>query len=172
MKTTSISSALLLGSILISSCAPPEAAIQTAIASTADAISSQELPPTATIAPTSTKTAAPTSTPTPTSTPVPIGEWIIGKWSGAMTNSNGDKIPAFWSFLDGGVMLVEIPLADVSYGAEWRLEGTRLHITTELDPENPTYRDVEFVSEDLMILTKDESGIRETWMREQAATAQ
>ena len=62
-------------------------------------------------------------------------------------------------------MVVEITMFDVSYGAEWYIQENRLHITTELDPENPTYRDIEFVSDDVILLTKDEAGIKETWTR-------
>lgn len=62
-------------------------------------------------------------------------------------------------------MTIELSHAGISYGAEWYVEGGRIHIITEVDPNNPTYRDVEFVSSDVMVLTKQESGIKETWTR-------
>jgi hypothetical protein len=145
--------------IILSACGTSESAIQTAIAQTEAAN------------PTETKTPKPTNTPTftitPTNTPKPppIEERIIGKWSGVMTNKNGDKIPAFWTFLDGGVMVIELNPFGFSYGAEWHVEGSRIHIIPETDPNDQTYRDVEFVTDDVMILTKEEADIRETWTR-------
>jgi hypothetical protein len=94
-----------------------------------------------------------------------IEERIIGKWSGAQTNANGDKIPATWEFLEGGIMIVEVVGMGFSYGAEWSVEGNRINLVTELAPDDPTYRDVEFVSDDVIKLTKQESGIEETWSR-------
>lgn len=95
----------------------------------------------------------------------PIEKRIIGTWSGAMTNKEGEKIPASWTFMDGGIMLIEINILEYRYGAEWSVEGNRIHIIPETDPNNPTYRDVEFVTDDVMILTKEEAGIKETWTR-------
>jgi hypothetical protein len=60
---------------------------------------------------------------------------------------------------------VEVFGFGITYGADWYVEGNRLHIITELDPDTPTYRDVEFVSDDLMLFTKDEAEITETWTR-------
>jgi hypothetical protein len=90
---------------------------------------------------------------------------IIGKWSGLQTSSSGDKVPAIWQFLEGGVMVIQFPAVSISYGAEWSVDGNRITIVTEIDPANPTYRDVEFLSDDVMRLTKDESGIEEIWTR-------
>jgi len=170
MKITRLSVFLLVASIFLSACGASEAEVQTAIAMTANANSPTPSPIPATSTPEITDTPVPTSTPTPTDTPQPPPneERIIGTWSGAMTNANGDKLPATWTIIEGGVMVIEVLVFDVSYGAEWRVEGDRIHITTELDPDNPTYRDIEFVNDDLMILTKDESEIRETWTRENA----
>lgn len=88
---------------------------------------------------------------------------LIGKWSGAQTNPQGDKIPATWEFLEGGTMVVTVVPLDITYGAEWSVDGNRINIATELDPENPTYRDVEFVSDDVIRLTKGDTV--ETWTR-------
>lgn len=93
----------------------------------------------------------------------PLEQRIIGKWSGVLTNVNGDKIPANWEFIEGGAMVVKIIGLDVSYGGKWLVEGSRINFTTELDPEKSNYRDVEFVSEDTMKLTKE--GIEETFTR-------
>jgi hypothetical protein len=95
----------------------------------------------------------------------PLEERIIGTWSGAQTNVNGDKIPATWQFLEGGTMVVKITGTDISYGADWSVEGNRINLTTELAPDEPTYRDVEFVSDDVISMTKAESNIEETWTR-------
>ena len=136
-----------------------QATVQASIAETQAAI------PTETYTPAPTNTPSPTDTPLPTETPEPppIEERILGKWSGAMTNIQGDKIPATWTFMEGRVMVVNINLLGVSYGAEWYVEGNRIHIISELDPNNPTYRDVEFVSDNVIILTKED--IQETWTR-------
>ena len=91
----------------------------------------------------------------------PIEERIVGTWSGLQTSTNGEKVPATWQFLEGGTMVVQI--ASFSYGAEWSVDGNRVNIATELDPDNPTYRDVEFVSDDVMRMTKED--IEETWAR-------
>ena len=169
---------IVFGEIL-SACTTSESAIQTAIAQTEAAKPTEtETPkptntptltftPEPTITPTNTQTPSPTFTETPTDTPEPpsIEERIIGKWSGAMTNTSGDKILAFWTFIDGGVMIVEINIFGYSYGAKWYVEGSRIHVITEIDPNNPTYRDAEFVTDDVMILTKEESDIKETWTR-------
>lgn len=111
--------------------------------------------------PTSTFTPEPTSTPEP----LPTEKRIIGKWSGVMTNKKGEKIPAFWTFMDGGTMIIEINILEYSYGAKWSVEGDRIHIVPETDPDSPTYRDVEFLTDDVMILTKEETNIKETWTR-------
>lgn len=91
----------------------------------------------------------------------PIEERIIGEWSGLQTSTNGEKVPATWEFLEGGTMIIKI--GTFSYGAEWSVEGNRVNIATELAPDDPTYRDVEFVSDDVMRLTKED--IEETWSR-------
>lgn len=93
----------------------------------------------------------------------PIEERIIGEWSGLQTATSGDKIPATWEFLEDGTMIVNV--GGFSYGADWSVDGNRVTIATELDPDNPTYRDVEFVSDDVVKLTKDEGDIEETWSR-------
>lgn len=90
---------------------------------------------------------------------------IIGTWSGLQTSKNNEKVPAEWQFLEGGVMVIRIPAGGISFGANWTLEGKRINIITEIDPDNPTYRDVEFITDDVMRLTKDESDIVETWTR-------
>lgn len=95
----------------------------------------------------------------------PIEDRIIGEWSGLQTATGGDKVPATWEFLEGGTMVVTIEGVGISYGAEWSVDGDRINIVTELDPENPTYRDVEFVSDDVVRMTKAESDIEETWTR-------
>jgi len=94
---------------------------------------------------------------------VPIEERIIGEWSGLHTATGGQKVPATWEFLEGGTMVVSV--GGITYGADWSVDGDRVNIATELDPDNPTYRDVEFVSDDVMRLTKAESDIEETWTR-------
>lgn len=91
----------------------------------------------------------------------PIEERIIGEWSGLQTSTNGEKIPATWEFLEDGTMIVKI--GTLSYGAEWSVEGNRVNIAAGFDPANPTYRDVEFVSDDVMRMTKED--IEETWSR-------
>lgn len=93
----------------------------------------------------------------------PLEQRIIGKWSGVQVNVNGDPIPATWEFIEGGTMVVKITGLNVSYGAKWTAEGNRIDFTTELDPDKPNYRNVEFVSEDTMKLTKE--GIEETFTR-------
>ena len=154
---------LLLSIIIIAACNPTENAIQTAIAETE--ILRLSSTSTFTPNPTFTLTPLPTSTNTPTNTPEPHEARIIGVWAGAMTNKNGEKILAHWTFMEEGVMIVNFDLLNISYGAEWHIEEGRLFITTELDPTMPTYRDIEFASDDVMILTKDETNIRETWTR-------
>jgi hypothetical protein len=62
-------------------------------------------------------------------------------------------------------MVITITGIDISFGATWSVEESRINIVSEIDPENPTYRDVEFVSDDVMKLTKAESNIVETWSR-------
>jgi len=159
--------------VILSSCSTSESAIQTAIAQTEAAKPTEPPKPTETETPeptntpTSTQTPSPTSTLTPTDTPEPLSieERILGKWSGAMTNKNGDKVPALWTFIDGGVMVIEIDLLGYSYGAEWYVEGNRIHIIPETDSDNSTYRDAGFVTDDVMILTKGEADIKETWTR-------
>ena len=170
MRMSRLSLLLLVLGVFLSACGVSDAGVQTAIALTASASSPSPSPILATNTPEITDTPIPSSTPEPSDTPQPppIEERIIGTWTGAMTNANGDKLPATWTILEGGVMVVEVLMFDVTYGAEWRVEGDRMHITTELDPDNPTYRDIEFVNDDLMILTKDESNIKETWAREKA----
>lgn len=93
----------------------------------------------------------------------PLDQRLIGKWSGAQINKNGDPIPATWEFLEGGTMIVRIMGVDVSYGAKWSTEGNRLNFTSELAPDEPNYRDVEFVSEDVIKLRKED--IEETFTR-------
>jgi len=93
----------------------------------------------------------------------PLEQRIIGKWSGIQTNAEGDKFPATWEFIEGGTMIVKIIGVDVSYGAKWSAEGSRINFTTELAPDEPNYRDVEFVSEDVIKLKKE--GIEDTWTR-------
>lgn len=93
----------------------------------------------------------------------PLDQRLIGKWSGAQINKNGDPIPATWEFLEGGTMIVTITGLGQSFGAKWSAEGNRLNFTTEIDPDNPNYRDVEFVSEDVIKLKKE--GIEETFTR-------
>lgn len=146
-------------------CTPSEAQIQAAIEQTEAAKPTETETPKPTETPTNTPLPSPTFTPIPTDTPepLPLEERIIGKWSGMMTNANNDKLPATWTFITGGIMLVEI--GEYSYGAEWSIEGNRIIIVSELDPANPTYRDAEFINDDLMILTKEEFGIKETWSR-------
>jgi len=94
----------------------------------------------------------------------PTSECIIGVWTGMQTSANGDKVPATWEFIEGGTMLVEVAGGVFSYGATWEVNGNRINIVTELDPEKPTYRDVEFKSNDVMVLTKLD--IVETWQRQ------
>lgn len=162
---------LYIAAILISitSCSPNESVIQTAIAQTEieqlSITPSLTITPQSTITPTFTLTLTPTETFTPTNTDIPIEIRILGTWSGAMTNHNGDQIPAQWTFMQGGIMIVEFPYLGMSYGAEWSIQGNRINIVTELDPNDPTYRDVEFISDDIIILSKEESGISETWTR-------
>jgi len=169
MKRCMISTSLLFFSVLLAACGTPESAVQTAIAQTEEVLPTETPTIALTNTPKATNTTVPTSTSEPTETPQPaIEDRIIGTWSGAMTNTNGDKLPAIWTFLDGGVMVVEIPILEASYGATWYADGNRIYITTELDPDNETYRDVEFVNDDLMILTKDEGNISETWIREES----
>lgn len=91
----------------------------------------------------------------------PIEQRIIGKWSGLQTAISGDKVPATWEFFEGGTMVVNV--GGFNYGAEWSVDGNRVNIATELAPDDPTYRDVEFVSDDVMTLTKED--IKETWTR-------
>lgn len=93
----------------------------------------------------------------------PIEDRIIGQWSGLQTATGGQKVPATWEFLEGGTMVVSA--GGITYGADWSVDGNRVNIATELAPESPTYRDVEFVSDDVMRMTKEESGIEETWTR-------
>lgn len=93
----------------------------------------------------------------------PLDQRLIGEWSGVQVNVNGDPIPATWEFLEGGTMVVKIVGLNASYGAKWSVEGNRLNFTTELDPDKPNYRNVEFVSEDIIKLTKE--GIEETFTR-------
>jgi hypothetical protein len=164
---------------VLSACSASESAVQTAIAKTEAAKPQETKKPEPSHTPTSTFTPIPTSTPTDTQTPsptftitptttpspLPIAERIIGRWSGVMTNQLGDQIPAYWTYMKDGVMLIEIVGFGYSYGAKWSVEGNRISITTELDPSNPTYRDVEFVTDDVMILTKEEKNISETWSR-------
>lgn len=92
----------------------------------------------------------------------PLEERIIGEWSGAQTTTSGDKVPAVWTFLEDGTMLVAV--GPFAYGAKWSVDGDRLNIVTELSPERPTYRDVEFLSDNVVRLTKEE--VVETWTRQ------
>ncbi len=62
-------------------------------------------------------------------------------------------------------MVVSFVGLEFSYGATWWVEGNRVHIATEVDPDEPTYRDVTFVSDTVVSMTKSESGIEETWTR-------
>jgi hypothetical protein len=94
---------------------------------------------------------------------LPLEQRLIGKWSGAQVNREGNPIPATWEFLEGGTMVVTITGLGQSFGAEWSAEGNRINFTTELDPDEPNYRDVEFVSDDVIKLTKE--GIEETFTR-------
>lgn len=93
----------------------------------------------------------------------PLEQRIIGKWSGTQVSANGERIPATWEFLEGGTMVVTITPLNTSYGATWTAEGNRINFTTELDPDNPNYREVEFVSEDVIKLSKED--IEETFTR-------
>lgn len=93
----------------------------------------------------------------------PLEQRLIGKWSGTQINKNGDPIPATWEFLEGGTMVVKIVGLDIGYGAKWSVEGSRINFTTELAPDEPNYRDVEFVSEDVVKFSKE--GIEETFTR-------
>jgi hypothetical protein len=95
----------------------------------------------------------------------PVEERIVGKWSGLMVNVNGDRVPVEWEFLDGGTMVTRISMVGISYGGTWSVGGNRINFVTEVDPEKKNYRDVEFVSDDVMKLTKAESNIVETWTR-------
>lgn len=93
----------------------------------------------------------------------PIQERVIGKWTGAMVNKNGDRIPVEWEFLEGGTMVTKFPMLNISYGGAWSAESSRINFTTEIDPEEKNYRDVEFVSDDVMKLTKED--FEETFTR-------
>lgn len=93
----------------------------------------------------------------------PLEQRILGKWSGVQTSASGDKIPATWEFLEDGTMVVEIVGMGMGYGAEWSAEGGRINFTTELAPDEPNYRDVEFVNEDTVKFSKE--GIEETFTR-------
>lgn len=152
---------LIITGIFLAACGPSANAIETAIAQTQVAKpSNTQLPlPTDTPLPTATLTPEPTSTPEL----LPFEERIIGKWSGMMTNASDNKLPATWTFLEGGILLIEI--GQFSYGAEWSIKGNRIHIISELDPENPTYRDIEHLDEKIMVLVKSENNIKETWKR-------
>lgn len=91
-------------------------------------------------------------------------ERIIGKWSGTQTNAAGNKLPATWEFIEGGTMVISIT-GLASYGATWEADGNRITIVTELSPDKSTYRDVEFINDDTVKMTKAEAGITETWTR-------
>lgn len=93
----------------------------------------------------------------------PLNERIVGKWSGLLVNKNGDKLPAEWEFLDKGTMVIRITTAGVSYGGTWSAEGNRINFTTEANPEEKNYREVEFVSDDVVKLTKE--SVTETFSR-------
>ena len=95
----------------------------------------------------------------------PLDQRLIGKWSGAQINKNGDPIPATWEFLEDGTMVTTITGLGQSFGAKWSVEGNRINLVSELDPDEPTYRDIEFVSENVMKATKAEANIEETWTR-------
>lgn len=95
----------------------------------------------------------------------PANERIIGKWSGMMTNKNGGKIPIEWEFLEGGTMVVKAAVMNISFGGTWAVEGSRLNFVTEVDPEVKNYRDIEFVSDDVVKFTKAEADITETFTR-------
>lgn len=119
---------------------------------------------------TPTVTAAPSPVPTvslvtPVSPLPSIRDQVLGKWSGAQTSTNGEMVPALWEFLPDGTMLVSFVGIDFKYGASWSIDGNRITIVTELEPDRSTYRDVEFLSADVMRLTKDEAAIVETWSR-------
>lgn len=94
---------------------------------------------------------------------LPLDKRLIGKWSGLIVNKNGDKIPAEWEFLEGGTMVTTVKILDISYGGTWSAEGNRLNFVTEVNPEEQNYREVEFVSDDVIKLTKED--ITETFTR-------
>lgn len=96
--------------------------------------------------------------------PPPIEKRILGVWDGLQTNGVGDKLPASWEFVEGGKLIVNIKLMDVTYLADWYVDGNRIHITTEIQPDKPTYRDAEFLNDNMLKLTKDDT-IEETWVR-------
>lgn len=89
---------------------------------------------------------------------------LIGKWEGLQTTINGTKVPATWEFQASDTLIINPSDSLIIYEADWSMEGNRIFITTEIDPENPTYRDVEFIADDTMKLTKGK-GIEETWQR-------
>lgn len=157
-------------------CEPSDSAIQTAIAETEIArptathtVIPTETPtvtpsPTPTeIPPSLTPSQTPTEVPTETPTPLPLEMRILGKWQGGFVNKNGDKVPAFWSFYEGGVMVTEITLVGVSYGGEWWVEGDRIIFVTEMNPNEENYRDIKFVDDDVMQTIKNDTV--ETWTR-------
>lgn len=88
----------------------------------------------------------------------PLEKRILGTWSGREVNVNGEMLPATWEFLEGGTLIARIPSEDITYELTWELvQDKRINIFTHLAPE-PTYLDVEFVSDDEIKLIEVESG--------------
>jgi len=90
---------------------------------------------------------------------------ILGEWSGAYSNKDGEKILATMTYYEGGIRITEVTLFGMSFSSEWWFEGDRMYFISELSPEKTNFRDVEFIADDVMRTTKEESDVVETWKR-------
>lgn len=91
-------------------------------------------------------------------------ERIIGTWRGTLENDNGDTFPAEWEFIeDGKLTLVISPgVLDVVQVADYWFDddgSLRIKDITAGEDVEPGRRIVEFVSDDVITLTAEKSGI-------------
>ena len=87
-----------------------------------------------------------------------------------MTIDQGTKINTTWQFLVGaGLIYAKIEASDWEYdhfyyfGFPYGIEGNRIYLNSPI--QGNTYRDVEFLSDNEIRMTKEDEGIIEVWTR-------
>lgn len=93
---------------------------------------------------------------------------IIGKWSGALENENGDVFPSNWEFTgDGKLIVIVAPdsLNITQVADYWFDDDGALRMQDPNSDDEPGRREIEFITDDTMTLTAVNSGIVTTLTR-------